>query len=74
MWRERKLKETDQLIKECAGLYSEVTASEYYVAPGEMVKLNFEIVNRSMANVKIEINQEPDTWFRLCCKSRCRIQ
>ncbi|MEI9921473.1 MAG: PIG-L family deacetylase [Bacteroidota bacterium] len=53
VWRERKLKETEHLIQECAGLYAEVTAGDYYVAPGETVKLNFEIVNRSMANVKL---------------------
>ncbi|HZY83057.1 MAG TPA: PIG-L family deacetylase [Cyclobacteriaceae bacterium] len=54
VWRERKLVETDQLIQVCAGLYTEVTATQYHVAPGEMVKFNVEIVNRSKANVKLK--------------------
>jgi hypothetical protein len=54
VWRERKLKETERLIQECSGLYTEVIASEFHVAPGETVKLQFEIVNRSMANVKLK--------------------
>ena len=54
VWRERKIRETEQLIQACAGLYTEVTASEYHVAPGEMVKMQFEIVNRSRASVKLK--------------------
>lgn len=54
VWRDRKLKETSQLIQECAGLYTEVTASEYHVAPGEIVQFQVEIVNRSKANVKLK--------------------
>lgn len=54
VWRDRKLQETEQLIIGCAGLYTEVTATHYYVAPGESVTLQVEIVNRSMANVKLK--------------------
>jgi LmbE family N-acetylglucosaminyl deacetylase len=54
VWRERKSQETEQLIQACAGLYTEVTATQYYVAPGESVSLQFEIVNRSMANVRLK--------------------
>jgi LmbE family N-acetylglucosaminyl deacetylase len=54
VWRDRKLQETEQLIQACAGLYTEVTATQYYVAPGESVNLQIEIVNRSMANVKLK--------------------
>lgn len=54
VWRDRKLQETEQLIQACAGLYTEVTATQYYVAPGESVSMQFEIVNRSMANVKLK--------------------
>jgi len=53
VWRDRKLQETEQLIQACAGLYTEVTATQYYVAPGESVSMQFEIVNRSMANVRL---------------------
>jgi LmbE family N-acetylglucosaminyl deacetylase len=54
VWRNRKLQETEQLIQGCAGLYTEVTATQYHVAPGEMVTLQAEIVNRSKANVKLK--------------------
>lgn len=54
VWRERKLAETEQLIQACAGLYTEVTATQYYVAPGESVDLQVEIVNRSKANVRLK--------------------
>ncbi len=54
IWRTRKLLETEQLIAACAGLYSEVTANEFHVAPGEDVKLQFEVVNRSKAEIKLK--------------------
>ncbi len=63
VWRERKLQETEQLIQACAGLYTEVTATQYYVAPGESVTLQFEIVNRSMANVRLKSVKSPILSF-----------
>jgi LmbE family N-acetylglucosaminyl deacetylase len=54
LWRTRKLKEVDQLIKDCLGLYVEVTASRYWVVPGESVELNMEIVNRSAVPVVLK--------------------
>jgi LmbE family N-acetylglucosaminyl deacetylase len=54
IWRTRKLEEVNELIKACAGLYTEVTANQHYVSPGEEVKLAFEIVNRSPANVTLK--------------------
>ena len=54
VWRTRKLDEVNGLIKACAGLYTEVAANQYYVSPGEEVKLAFEIVNRSPANVTLK--------------------
>jgi LmbE family N-acetylglucosaminyl deacetylase len=53
-WKTRKLDEVNALIKACAGLYSEVTANQFYVAPGEEVKISFEVVNRSPANVSLK--------------------
>ncbi len=54
IWRTRKLEETEHLIAACAGLYTEVTASEFHVAPGEDVKLQFEVVNRSKADIRLK--------------------
>src|SRR5690606_21818996 len=45
VWRDRKLEEVEQLIQDCAGLYLEVTPDQYWVAPGEQVRLAFELLN-----------------------------
>ncbi len=47
VWRDRKLKETEQLIKDCLGLYVEVTANLYWASPGQQVVFSFEVINRS---------------------------
>lgn len=54
VWKERKLWEVEQLILDCAGLYLEVTADRYWVAPGESVPVNFELVNRAAQSVVID--------------------
>ncbi|MBT1701922.1 PIG-L family deacetylase [Chryseosolibacter indicus] len=47
IWKQRKLKEAEQLIKDCLGLYLEVTSSHYQTTQGEELKNSFELVNRS---------------------------
>ncbi|HEX8037652.1 MAG TPA: PIG-L family deacetylase, partial [Chryseosolibacter sp.] len=54
VWRERKLRETEQLVQDCLGLFMEATASHYQSSPGELVHTDIEIVNRSSANLMIE--------------------
>jgi hypothetical protein len=54
VWVERKLKEVNQLIQDCAGLYVEVVADNFWVAPGQLVNVNFEIINRSTAVVTLQ--------------------
>jgi len=54
VWKERKLREVNTLIQDCLGLYCDVTANEYRVAPGEEVQASIEIVNRSGVDVRIE--------------------
>lgn len=51
VWRDRKLKEVNQLIQDCAGLYVEVVAGTYWGTPGELTTVNFEVINRSPAEV-----------------------
>jgi LmbE family N-acetylglucosaminyl deacetylase len=63
VWKSRKLAEVNELIKACAGLFTEVTASQYYVAPGEEVKLTFEIVNRSPTNISLKSINAPLLGF-----------
>lgn len=54
VWKERKLKEVNQLIQDCLGLYAEVTASSFNASPGEDLRLSFEIVNRSTSSLKLQ--------------------
>ncbi|MEK6782113.1 MAG: PIG-L family deacetylase [Bacteroidota bacterium] len=54
IWKERKLADLNILIQDCLGLFVEVTADNYWVAPGQQVKCSFELVNRSPVDVKLE--------------------
>lgn len=54
VWRERKIKEINELVQACAGLYVEVASNQYYVAPGDALRLSFEIVNRSAASIGLK--------------------
>lgn len=54
VWRDRKLKETEELIVDCLGLFIEVTASGFHGAPGEIIKSTMEILNRSDADLHIQ--------------------
>src|SRR5690606_29584717 len=54
VWRDRKLRETDQLIKDCLGFFAEVSAGYYYGSPGEPVVLNYELINRSAFPVTLK--------------------
>lgn len=53
VWKSRKLKDVNQLIQSCLGLFVEATADNYWVSPGEGVTTNVEILNRSNAEVKL---------------------
>lgn len=53
VWRDRKLVEVNLLIQDCLGLFAEVTANQYWIAPGEPLTASFEIINRSPADVKL---------------------
>jgi len=54
VWKERKLKETEQLIQDCLGLFVEVAADQFWVAPGEQVVASFELVNRANYPVSLK--------------------
>ncbi|MCX8492247.1 MAG: PIG-L family deacetylase, partial [Cyclobacteriaceae bacterium] len=53
VWRDRKLKEVNQLIQDCAGLYVEAVAGTFWGTPGEATTVNFEVINRSSADVLV---------------------
>ncbi len=54
VWRDRKLKEVNRLIQDCAGLYVEVTAPVSSLAPGEQTTFSVELVNRSAAAIELK--------------------
>jgi len=52
-WTMRKQQEVNQLIQDCLGLYVETTANVFWSSPGEKIKTNFEIINRSNADISL---------------------
>jgi LmbE family N-acetylglucosaminyl deacetylase len=54
IWRERKLQEVNQLLQDCAGLFVEVGADNFYVSPGQPLTTTFEIINRSGADISLQ--------------------
>lgn len=53
VWKQRKLNEVNELIRDCAGLFAEVTASRYWLSPGERDEFSYEIINRSPVQVQL---------------------
>lgn len=53
VWKERKLSEVEQLIKDCSGLFLEATSNQPLITPGESVRLSFELINRSSVPVTV---------------------
>ncbi|MEO0553087.1 MAG: PIG-L family deacetylase [Bacteroidota bacterium] len=53
-WKKIKIAETEEIIKDVLGLYLEVRANDYSVAPGDLVELNVEAINRSSNGVKFK--------------------
>ncbi len=52
-WKILKTKELKTIIEMCAGLYLEVSAENNWATPGEDIKLDIEVLNRS--NLAIEL-------------------
>jgi LmbE family N-acetylglucosaminyl deacetylase len=53
-WKEAKLEDINQIIQYALGLYLEVNANDYTIAPGQPVKLQIEAVNRSEVPVTLK--------------------
>ncbi len=45
-WQTQKLKELSELIRACSGLYFEATAGVPYVAAGDSLRININVLNR----------------------------
>ncbi len=52
-WKEQKLKETQQLIEACSGLWLEATVGNGYAVQGDSLKITFSVINRLNTNVKV---------------------
>lgn len=52
-WKEKKLKELDDLIRACAGLYLEATSRKPYLSPEDIVNVTLEITNRSDVDISV---------------------
>ncbi len=52
-WKEKKLKETENLILACSGLWLEAIASDYSGVPGGNVYLTTQIVSRNLGVIKL---------------------
>ena len=66
VWKQRKLKECEDLILACSGLYIDVYTRSKSATPGEEVQFNIEIINRSPAKmelIKLDSNVEFDQTF-----------
>lgn len=53
-WSKIKLKETDDLIAACAGLFTEVIAKTHKVSPGDSLNLSFEITKQLNTELILE--------------------
>ncbi len=64
-WREVKLKETQDLILYCSGLYMEATVPGAYAVQDQTIPVSLQIVNRSPASIilnKISMNDQDSVW------------
>src|SRR5690606_9278643 len=55
IWKTRKLNEVKNLIKDCAGLFLDITTNDAYVTSNKTTEIKIEVVNRS--NQLITINE-----------------
>ena len=46
-WKSMKMEELKAILQSCLGLYLEASAAEYSAVPGEQLKVNIELINRS---------------------------
>lgn len=59
IWKERKLNELKELIKDCSGLFLDLTSDTAFTSPGNEVQIKLEVANRSthpvvLKDVKIQ--------------------
>jgi LmbE family N-acetylglucosaminyl deacetylase len=53
-WRKVKLDEVKEIIRSCLGMWIEAVSDDYFVSPGEQIKITTGIVNRTDVEVSLE--------------------
>ncbi len=53
-WRNKKLKETQDIIEECAGLFTEATTNQQFVVQGDMLGVSFFFNNRKSVSAAVK--------------------
>lgn len=53
-WKQRKLEEIQDVIKEAMGLYMEANTNTFAVSPGSPLRVQVEVINRSEIPVKLQ--------------------
>jgi LmbE family N-acetylglucosaminyl deacetylase len=64
-WRDEKLKETVQLIRDCSGLWLEATVPEGYAMKDQTIPVTLRLVNRSPVSVilnSVSMNNQDTSW------------
>lgn len=51
-WKSIKREELSAVLQSCLGLYLEASAADFSAVPGEQLRVNVELINRSNATVK----------------------
>ncbi len=54
VWKVRKLKEIDELLLDCTGLYVSVSSDRFWANPARDIQVSFEFVNRSGVSIGLE--------------------
>jgi len=64
-WKTQKLKETEQLILACAGLWAEAYSTTPTVVPGQPMRASVQLINNSQVPVRLQSIRLPgkDTTF-----------
>jgi len=53
-WKDQKLKEVKELIKQCSGLFIDATTPEQFAVQTDSIRINFSVNNRLGVDAKLE--------------------
>ena len=64
-WQNKKLQEVKEILKECAGLYFEVSSQKRYAVPGDSMRVNIVANKRAGGAINIESVKIQNTFIVL---------